>query len=607
MTNRKNETEIATASYNFVSLLSTAVPAPFIMDENDNNKNIDRETMQKKYEAWESKSEDCKKKIYKEYVKKHGKYTGYLKLKIETLSPCFIGAVGGENKNDTTRYFFKIADKYVITGSTIRGMVKNILKIISAGAMRSNEDIEDKKLYFRCVAGKKGTGSGLLKEHYDAAMNKRGNGVEAGFLVRYCTGEYRIFKAEWKTIPAYKNPKFLEGPSVYWDCNDMSAKCVSGIFYNKKNYVEVYGADFGSDKYLHVQDEIIKSYKGDKQRAEGYDLLDSPDAKRGGEAIKFTRKNDIEFVMPCFYVSSGNEVKHFGHCQNYRVPYKYSIGEFVPKGLRMCSVDISDALFGKKNLWAGRIFFEDATANEAEEYKSELPRPLTKPNPTSYQLYLTQKGGEADNHWGKNPASAKSIRGYKFYWHNNDMLAWQKQPKDKVLKGMKKITPIEKGTVFAGKIRFQDLSDVELGALCAVFHLDTGDSDIAYKIGSGKSIGMGSVHIDTELYLEEMDMRYTRIFLDENEGWSEKVERGKAEKFILAFEKYRDAHLSEDEKPRFYISLRELSALLDYKKAVTKKEEWKEKIKTMSATDKNDTRFKDRVPLEETLTVYDKQ
>ena len=96
---------------------------------------------------------------YKEHVLAHGKNTGYIDLEITSKSPLFIGGNGEK--------FFAPSGKPMIPGSSIRGMVKNLFKIITCGSMRPGEDIEDKHLYSRGMAAK-----GNFGKYYSERMSE---------------------------------------------------------------------------------------------------------------------------------------------------------------------------------------------------------------------------------------------------------------------------------------------------------------------------------------------------------------------------------------------------------------------------------------------------
>lgn len=135
------------------------------------------------------------------------------------------------------------------------------------------------------------------------------------------------------------------------------------------------------------------------------------------------------------------------------------------------------------------------------------------------------------------------------------------------------MTPLTKGSKFAAKIRFKNLSAVELGALMMTFDL-YGLKDAAYKIGQGKSFGFGSVKITPTLYIES-ETAYTQIF--DAQGWQNPYcEKNPAEYFDGAR----------------HVLMAELKKILDW--SLTERANWNSKIKAINGVDE---RFKQRAPL----------
>ena len=75
--------------------------------------------------------------------------------------------------------------------------------------------------------------------------------------------------------------------------------------------------------------------------------------------------------------------------------------------------------------------------------------------------------------------------------------------------------PVKPRTTFKGRVRFENLSDVELGALLSALQLP---SSQRHQIGMGKPLGMGSVRIEATLHITKRtgeQNRYTRLFTDD--------------------------------------------------------------------------------------------
>jgi CRISPR-associated protein (TIGR03986 family) len=78
------------------------------------------------------------------------------------------------------------------------------------------------------------------------------------------------------------------------------------------------------------------------------------------------------------------------------------------------------------------------------------------------------------------------------------------------------IMPVKSGVTFHFRIYFENLTDVELGALLWVLRLPPRH---LHKIGMGKPLGMGSVEIKPTLHLLDRASRYKWLF--DRRGWFE--------------------------------------------------------------------------------------
>ena len=68
------------------------------------------------------------------------------------------------------------------------------------------------------------------------------------------------------------------------------------------------------------------------------------------------------------------------------------------------------------------------------------------------------------------------------------------------------IRPVKAGTVFTGRVLFENLSLLELGALLSATWLP---DKLRHKLGMGKPYGMGSVKVDASLVIESRERRYS--------------------------------------------------------------------------------------------------
>ena len=548
----------ATAPYNFVSLPTQVLKSPI---------------------EGNAASEQERQENYREHIKKCGKLNGYIELTLKTMTPLFVG-IGDSSA------FFSPTGKPIIPGSTIRGMVKNIAKIVTCSAMRGDKndaDFNDKKLYFRSMAEK----NKKIREMYTDRMTgknpetgKNTSIAEAGFLIHDKTNlQYYMVPTEFDSKPGNKYDINAKSPSIKWNepasgqvttyTGKMPGKCHYTI-HQKPNW---YNRE-------PIDSAVIQAYREDTTRA-GVNILDENKNKdkkayclRNKEAAAFVGDGDIDFVAPCFFVRENDSIEHFGYGRYYRIPYRLSIGDHVP--IKVEYVDYTDALFGRKELWGSRIFFEDALGENLSQEQAAFPRILSGPKPTSYQLYLEQ-AKESLAHWDSKDAP---IRGYKMYWHKKeDWRRKDKQEQDK--QTTHKIQPVKAGQVFHGKIRFERLSKDELGALLKVFELSEKDSNLCFKLGQGKSIGMGSVRIEAKLKLTS-DNCYRKLFTDEL-TWNRGDTAKEIADYTSEFDKIIKEGLSADAYKNYQSSQKNLIHLLNWDN--TNSPDWNEKTQMMSIED----------------------
>ena len=556
--------EKATASYNFVPLPATVIRSPI-----DGGAEDDAERQEN----------------YRNYVTEHGKLSGQIELRCRTMTPVFIGT------GDKEGAFFAPVGKPVLPGSTLRGMVKNIFKIVTCGAMRwdkDNADVVDRALYYRSF-----TNRSYKEELVDS---KKINGqhqsftkAKAGFLIRdTLENQYYICPAEFRREEDPALVKEFE-KVILWDeykRRGGELPCFTGPMKGGKTAKTHYTLHRNPDwsRRIPVPHEVIARYRDDLTRDEDLDLFKM--AKRKEEASRFVGDDGCDFVVPGFYKAKEGEVVHFGFGQYYRIPYPHTIAEHLPDVMKenVAVVDYADAIFGRKELWGSRLAFEDALLEEDKAFEvgeARFSKTLGEPKPTSYQLYLEQQGEKASSDWGTENAA---IRGYKLYWHQKPGFPWQK---DGEVKGNvdRKMRPVKAGNVFKGRIRFKNLSEVELGALLKVFSLSAKDRELCFKIGQGKGIGLGSVRVDAKLVLVDEVHSYEQLFAADGD-WNKAEKETSMETYLKAFDDVI-AQLSEKDRTRYELSQQALCDLLDWK-AVEQKD-WAKRTRQMTLGDKKES------------------
>jgi len=544
---------------------------------------------------------------------KDGLLSGYIDITIETKTPVYIRRLSKKSE------FFEIGGRSLIPGSTIRGLTKNIMKIVSFAKFQKDEDFEDRNLYYRAVGD-----PGSIGNHYKSSMIDANDNyfpkVKAGIL-RKRGREYTITpSSEYEGTQFYRiNGKFdtsgehfginFEGNVKQLDCFSFSEiyfkparpKTHEHVHNSKKGPITILLKYALIDTYSKYANEHLKKgyliLTGKSPRKHMQWVINTADPEKPALAIpqniiedyredKFRSSTNLleilekENEVPCFYLTDekGN-VTDFGHTALFRKRYLWSVSDHVPENLNpeqnTSKVnDIVDAIFGKLENWAGRVFFEDAElqSNGASVFMDEATlKILSSPKPTCFQHYLEQPYGINTSknelyHWD----NEANIRGYKMYWHRNthgQTGEYDWKEKNAISKNDTQhaypIKPARPDTRFRGRVRFENLSSIELGAL--LFSLDLPEGCF-HKVGLGKPYGLGSIAVHADLVLVDRPKRYSKLFDGENWFLSEEKGDSSVDTYKKVFEEYVLSSIGKKELKSLWDHerMKELKAMLSF-------------------------------------------
>ena len=386
--------------------------------------------------------------------------SGFIDIQIEAKSPLFIrGASNLFVNNDGQPY---------IPGSSLRGMVRNMVNITSFGKLKQ---FNNRTLFRR------------------SNLTEDGTSVFPGFM-QYTNGKYIIIKAS-----AIQSNSIAIPYSYKFDILKKECKFSVGEFQHQ---CRVWHFTKQTDLIV-VSDDAIDGYESDDTRGEGtIDILRSLKTGKivdGKENPIGNVKIPSKIGVPVFYREDGIQAISFGHAKYHRIPYTHSIGDHIIQE-KKSEPDFSESIFGTLD-FPSKVFFEDCNLIGDPMYdldSPKIPKVLSSPKPTTYQHYLEQPNPSNKKKWSDENAQ---IRGYKNYWHRqttsevNGQNTWVETG---VVSNSnpEPINPISENSIFKGRIRFESLTNEELGAL--VFALDL-PSGCCHKIGMGKPLGLGSVLI----------------------------------------------------------------------------------------------------------------
>jgi len=150
-----------------------------------------------------------------------------------------------------------------------------------------------------------------------------------------------------------------------------------------------------------------------------------------------------------------------------------------------------------------------------EETEQPIRSILSSPKSTSFQHYLVQPSDRKDTLVHYQNREHATLRGYKLYWHK-DKEVIKESIHDQVAgeKLRTEYRPVDTGVTFVFRIYFENLSDVEIGALLWILRIAS-DEKYAFKVGMAKPLGLGSVTISHTLHTESRHQRYRTFIGDE--------------------------------------------------------------------------------------------
>jgi len=200
-----------------------------------------------------------------------------------------------------------------------------------------------------------------------------------------------------------------------------------------------------------------------------------------------------------FFKKKGDEVAHFGLSYLYKLPYKHSVSGGIAKIHRDDSRnDLAQTIFGyigDNKALKGRVQFSHFKAVRGVEVSNPpITEVLGTPRASYYPMYVKQENGKLFTTFMDDRFN---ISGQKRYPVHKTIKTYP-LPINKDGKVNKKVgttfAPLKEGVVFEGKMRYHNLKKAELGALLSAltFHNTQG---CFHNIGMAKSLGYGKIEL----------------------------------------------------------------------------------------------------------------
>lgn len=454
------------------------------------------------YPPWVSK--DILKNIH-DVPFKDGE-SGVIEVEITAKSPIFIK----DSKNRTEFCHFTNENggkEYYIPATSVKGMIRNVLEIMSFSKIRIDEGKHKKHLSVRDMTDRKNLvgqadGCGFLVKNGNNYMIEECIDIRT---INLCNdSNYKDIKKLETAKEKYKKFGLLKEIN-FTPYNEKSQNrsgqniTIKRAKFDKQgeNGILVFTGDIGNKKHEFVFAKNGNKFALDKNIFENFKSVYFDDE----ESIdgQFWKKQfNKGMPVPIFYNKDKTAI---GLTQLFKLAYKKTIFEAAKQESDETKFDLAETIFGTvrgKKALKGRVYFSHfKSAIERFEAQKTEQGIFGTPNPSYYPNYLEQNGGKYITLMD----TTARIRGYKRYpLHSGvEQLNIGNGNKDMVVE----FKPLPANSVFKGKIAFHNLKKVEIGALISAITFHGLNDKCMHNIGLAKPYGYGK--IDIKLTLKDLE------------------------------------------------------------------------------------------------------
>jgi CRISPR-associated protein (TIGR03986 family) len=469
--------------------------------------------------------------------------SGAIDITITAKSPIFIR----DHKKEEE--FCQHNGEYYIPSTSVKGMVRNVLEIMSFSKMKTDKkkasivssvrDMTNSMILVGTATGcgflKKDSDNNWIIEDYGKPRtiqytNLREKTIENIDEVIHCNFETAKEKyqhnALYKQIKIKKDSKEIARNGIKIGTKNIATisnngeyayLILTGSIDNKKNEFVFALSDKNSSPIKGKEiDVAVEKFK------QVYFESDSVDGA-------FWKKNfDPTIGIPIFYMQdkTTKKITDIGLTQLFKLAYKQTIAEATQQNIELISsngkniekLDLSETIFGairtgEKSL-KGRVFFSHFKADSKPKKYKKITTILGSPNSSFYPEYIKQKcqknGIIIGNNYKTLMDSDAKIAGWKHY-----PLHYGKPKIKECDVSDSSTTFIPLGSYsgdkfnefsFKGKVRFHNLKKFEIGALVSALTFHDNQDEFYHNIGMAKSLGLGKIKIslETEKYKEHL-------------------------------------------------------------------------------------------------------
>ena len=372
--------------------------------------------------------------------------SGVIELEIKAETPIYVrnGHTRKDEKAESTNEFNHYIDangdkKYFIPGTTLKGMFRSVLEIMSFGKMEVDERM------------KFATREWDNQKIYDLKDINQQKLVRCGYL-KFVDNKYTIedhgepFRINHKRLDEWLNTKLFEKTFkkdfTKLDDKEKTAKCKYELLLKNEiafEHLQQLSFDIDNEYATEYQENRVRfSSNGDINGTIVFtgqpDKWILPRKMNAGKFYEFVFPTEIEtehtldelayqqftFIhedsddwkfwrkalqkpdgkVPVFFRVENNNIKDFGLAFLYKLPFKHSAKELAGQRQKteQDKLDLAKCIFGfttKQNALRGRVQFGNAKAEGVVEQADDVTTVLGSPKASYYPIYVEQKNGIA--------------------------------------------------------------------------------------------------------------------------------------------------------------------------------------------------------------------
>lgn len=375
--------------------------------------------------------------------------------------------------------------RYFIPGSSLKGMLRATLEILSFGKMEqyNNRFFGHREFNTKLPEGKKyqkemqnvkwGWLSKEDEEYYLSPCKSEVKKVEKGTLRQKYPG-YDNKVDQWERNEfiskkaGYMFPELKKGYRLY----------CTGQMHNKKHE---YLIPTTTDKHISLSDEVVKKFLTVHEPTPNFE--------------KFIGLLDEGKEIPVSYIEENKQILTLGLSRMLRLPYKNDVKTLVEMEQKPTERhDLCETIFGyttpekslRGRVQVGNAFCTEPIADNDKRVLGEVKGVLGEPKPSFYPLYLKQSGSKY-----KTYNNAEGIAGRKLYRVHGGSTTMPLPRNEKNKNVETKFRPLKEGLTFTMRINLHNLRPIETGALLSAITLH--QSGAWHNIGAAKSFGYGKI------------------------------------------------------------------------------------------------------------------